>query len=343
MNEVAIRQPDTNTILIVPVTDGEIEKLAAEFKEVPADLSVKENYELCRKAAATCRALRGDTEKWRKDKKADALAWGKKVDSAAKAITERLFAIEEPFATAKKKFDTAAEIAKREAALAEECRVDEIADRIASIKATVEKAISSTSAQIKEMMANISTHELPCDWAMEFKDKAVTVATETMLKLDELLVMKIQQEESARQQAELEAKRKAEEEQRRKEEDEARRIRDAEIAEERRKIEEERKKLEEERRKIDEEKAEAERLKKQKEEEEKTEAERIELEARKKAEAEKKNEMDGGGQQPEPDPEVNKYKAAGRAIMKITGNKQMAKALLDAIINGEIPYITYGE
>lgn len=223
------------------ITLAKIGQLAEKYKEVPADLTVKANYDLVKKAASHLRGLRTDVEKRRKELKADALEFGKRVDGAAKELTERLVAIEEPFSTAKKEHDTAVEIAKREAALAEERRVDGIAEKIAFIKSRVEAHISSSSADIKTAIVEIDNYgsNLP-EWAMEFAEKASATLIESRNKLVELYDMKLQQETIAQQLAEAEERRKAEEEA-------ARIQREKEIAEQQEKIAAERAAMEVER------------------------------------------------------------------------------------------------
>ena len=320
--EIAI-QPSTQ-IVTYSVTSEEIDKLAAEYNEVPTDLTVKANYEKCRMATSTIRGLRGDVEKRRKELKADALEWGKKVDGQAKAITERLLAIEGPFATAKKDFDTAAEIAKREALLAEERRVDGIADRIARIKALVNACISSSSSVISDVMFGISSTDIPCEsWAMEFADKANVVIMETMAKLDELKTMKVAQELAAEREALAVAEREEAEKKRREEEDLARKLRDEEI-------EAERKKIAEERCVFEREKA---------------------LFAAANAAKEKINSVNDAptttaavqpvSPQPVSSAPSSDYLAAGNAISEFMKAPGYVKGLLDAIIAGNIPFIIF--
>ena len=238
--ELTTGEKEETKIVKYSVTMAQIAKLKKEYNEVPKDLSVKKNYELVKKAASHIRGLRGEVEKRRKELKADALEWGRKVDSTAKEITTALIEIEEPFATAKKDHDTAIELAKREAVLKEEKRVDAIAERIATIKALVEKNISATSAAIMLDIEGISQDDLVAEWAMEFADKAGEVINETLVKLNELHAMKVQQETFAVQQAEDEAKRIRDEE-------EARVKREAELEAERAKIAAEREAMEAER------------------------------------------------------------------------------------------------
>lgn len=237
----------SSAVITYDVTLAQIAKLKDKYSDIPTDLAVKENYKLVKDGASLLRGLRTKVEKRRKELKADALEYGKKVDGAAKELTEKLLEIEEPIATAKKDFDTAVEVAKREAALAEEKRIDGIADRIAKIKAFVGADISADSSVIKEHLSVIQKEQSTIDeWADEFTDKAKEATTQTWDKLSELFTMKLQQEQAAEKQAEAEAQRIHEEE-------EARKKREIEIAAERARMEEVRAKMETERAKMEEE------------------------------------------------------------------------------------------
>jgi hypothetical protein len=363
----AAENTESKQVVNYPVTLQKIAELEKEYKEIPTDLTVKANYEIVKKRAAHLRTLRGEVEKRRKELKADALAYGKLVDSTAKEITERLLVIEEPIATAKKDFDTAAELAKREAALKEERRVDGIAGKIASIRATVEYYISKTSTEIQEAMVKLAD-EIPAAWADEFKEKAEATIIEVSGKLKELYAMKLQQEQAAILAAEAEAKRKQEEE-------EARIERERLAEEARLKLVEEQAKLAEERRQME---AERDRMSKEAEEkaaqaraeqaardaQAKAEREKLEKEiADLKAQQEERKEVkvESGGEAPpiiqeaepmaptlaaimeeEPAATFNdQYRAAGNAMLKTIGNKETTKRVLDSIINGDIPYIQF--
>ncbi len=324
----------TKQVVEYSVTEAEIAKLRVKYADVPANLEDKTNYEYVRKAIADLRTKRTDIEKRRKELKADALAWGKLVDSRAKEITEQIVEIEEPLATAKKEFDTAIEIAKREAALAEERRIDSINERIAGIRAMVTAHISSPSHVIDNELDNITDLAVGgCEWADEFAGKAREAVQETISKLQELLVMRRQQEEAATIAAAEEAKRQAAEE-------EARKQREIEAERERAKIAAERKAMEEERKAMD---AERDRLAKEQEARDAAAAaERKKLEEQ-LAEVRRQQEPPPPPPPPPPAPVTSEsYRAAGNALLLIIGNKPTTKAVLDAIINGEIPHITYG-
>lgn len=114
-------------------------------------------------------------------------------------------------------FDTAKEIEKREAAQAEELRVDTINERIASIKALVEANISSDSEAIKRALLGLMEEDRPSKWANEFAEKATGVIETTLEKLEELFTMKKTSEETSEEAeakaAQLEKEREAREEQ----------------------------------------------------------------------------------------------------------------------------------
>jgi hypothetical protein len=358
-----VETASSKQVVKYPVTLAKIAKLEEEYREIPDDLTIKANYELVRKRATHLRTLRGEVEKRRKELKADALAYGKLVDSTAKEITERLFAIEEPIATKKKDFDTAAEIAKREIALAEERRVDGIAGKIAGIRELVGLCVSEPSHIIKQHIDGLDQHDMAKNWADEFSDKAELAITETVAKLKDIYAMKVQQEQAATLAAEAEAKRKQEEE-------EARVERERLAEEARLKLVEEQAKLAEERRVMDLEKAKI--AKEQEEKDKKAREEQEAKDAAARAEREKleKEIADLKAAQevkPEIKPEVkvesahsdpplaptlaavkqeapsftDDYRAAGNAMLKIIGNKETTKRVLDSIINNEVPNIQF--
>lgn len=370
-----------------PIAAG-LAELEEKYRTRPTDLSVPENYEFCRKAIAEMRKIRTNTEKLRKELKADALEYGRRVDSAAKGIIDKVKEIEEPYAAAKSDYDTKIEIERREKVLAEERRIDGIYARINEIKNLPSLHISST-AQTIELLAPMLNEALEAvnDWAMEFSDKARESIVETMLKLDELHTLKFQQEQLAADKAKMEkeaAERAERDRIQREKEADAERER---LAREREKLEEERVALQAERDRISAEQAEKDRVAKE-EQEERDRIAKEEQDEKDRLAAEEKQRMqdeiealrlsqavptvpeqeqsqvqpvvEANQNQVQPSTEkqvlvpaatirgaVDSSLAAqhrnetGRAIMAITGNKITAKAILDAIIAGNIPHTQY--
>lgn len=170
---------------------------------LPADLSIKENYVMVHDAVSYIRKHRSAVENHRKDLKHDALEYGRKVDSAAREIKDRLLAVELPWKDAKTAHDTAIEIAKREAAAKEEARIDAINERIANIKALVTSGVSANSKTIKGCLDDLENKSY--EWADEFAVKALSITLETKKKLTELYELKIQSETAEAKRIEREA------------------------------------------------------------------------------------------------------------------------------------------
>lgn len=77
------------------VTDGTLKKMKEEFLPLRVThINDKVGYEICHKAQMEVRSIRIEVENRRKELKADALEYGRKVDTEAKRITEELEAIE---------------------------------------------------------------------------------------------------------------------------------------------------------------------------------------------------------------------------------------------------------
>ena len=103
----------TTVLVKYDVTDAEITKLRVGYKDLQCDGPA--GYELVRQAIAHMRKLRGQIEKRRVTLKADALAYGRRVDSEAKRITTHLRDIEEPLKARKQLVDAEKERIKQEA------------------------------------------------------------------------------------------------------------------------------------------------------------------------------------------------------------------------------------
>lgn len=104
------------------VSDAAIEKLRERYSGLtianPAD------YERVRVAIADVRDIRVQVEKTRVELKADALAYGRKVDAEAKRITALLLEIEETLKLEKQKVDDEKDRVRREKEAAEKARIE---------------------------------------------------------------------------------------------------------------------------------------------------------------------------------------------------------------------------
>ena len=182
-----------------------IEEIRSRYSEFPKDLSVKENYQVVKKGVADCRALRGKIEKRRKELKADALAYGRKVDGAAKKLKEAILEVETPMLEIKRAWDNRKEIERREKERKERERVERISEKIEVWKNVPAAMIGSNSENIHKTLAKFQkiVDDDGYTWAEEFQDKAQEVAELTIEKLHNLYNMTVKQEETAEVEAKL--------------------------------------------------------------------------------------------------------------------------------------------
>ena len=144
------------------VTDAAIASLREQYAGLSCDTA--QGYESTRLAITHSRGLRGDIERRRVLLKADALAYGRRVDGEAKRITGLLLAVEAPLQANKDEVDNYKAQQKREkeeaeaAALeflivekraAEEARLKAIRDAEAAEIAAAREALAVEAAQMK--------------------------------------------------------------------------------------------------------------------------------------------------------------------------------------------------
>jgi len=196
--------------LIVPDID---ETILSEYESlfpadaIPKDLANKENYAKVKQGLAVGRKLKSTLENWRKAEKKDALDYGRKVDGHAKGIKARVLAVYDPMHQAKAAHDTAVEIAKREAKEAEEKRIQDIADRIAAVKAAPGANIDSDSDQLSQVIRTINDTVTDCSWAEEFEDKAIEAGEAVLAQLSRMEDKAIELEQAKEIAAKVEADR----------------------------------------------------------------------------------------------------------------------------------------
>jgi chromosome segregation ATPase len=124
---------------------GIAEQTIADLKSRYGGLTIKSqsDYEMVRLAIADVRSIRTGVEKSRKELKADALEYGRKVDAEAKRVTALLEAIELPLLTEKSRVDRerAAERDRKEAEARERLEAEQAeARRVEEERLAAEKA-----------------------------------------------------------------------------------------------------------------------------------------------------------------------------------------------------------
>lgn len=211
------------------VSDAAIEQLRARYTGLTIQSTA--DYERVRVGIGEVRDIRVQVEKTRVELKADALAYGRKVDTEAKRITTLLLEIEEPLKIEKAKVDDEKARVKREkeeaerAAIATELKAKLDAEEAAQ-KAERDRIAAEQQAESDRLAKERAELEKERAAAEEERRKAQAIIDEqnriAQAKLDEEAAkLKAEREKLAREQFEREAKERAEADARAKVEREA--------------------------------------------------------------------------------------------------------------------------
>jgi len=198
------------------VTEAALAELKGKYAKVP-DAGTKEGYALCKAGIAEIRPLRTSVEKRRKELKADALAYGRKVDDLAKTITNALVAIEQPMKDAKQVVDDEVKRIEEEKRQAEIKRIENIQSRIVEIKSFGDGLLNADSKLLQYSIDSLNSTVISDEHYGEFCDAASEAINATQERLtaalNERLELERQQEENERirKEQEAESKRLAEE------------------------------------------------------------------------------------------------------------------------------------
>ena len=200
--------------VVFSVTDAGIAELEAKHKGLVVAHGDKKGYLALTQAIAEVRTARTDVEKRRKELKQGALDYGRLVDSTAKAITERLEAIEGPLKANKELIDAESERIKREKEEAERLRIAGIQSLIAAIANAPAAFATATADRLREAVERANAMEITGAEYAEFLPQAEAAKAETIATLERMLVERVgaDEAESARlaEQARIDAERKAE-------------------------------------------------------------------------------------------------------------------------------------
>lgn len=206
--------------VVYSVTDAAIAEMKQELTGLTADTPA--NYEKVRLGIAQCRGYRVDIEERRKELKAPALEYGKKIDDEAKRVTALLVAIEDPLQIEKDKADAEKARIKKEkedaikAKMEAEIKAKREAEEAeaARIKAENDEAERVERARIAEEQ-RIESERLATERArLEAEQAIVDEQNRAMqVKLDEeAAALKAEREQIERERFERETKLKAERE-----------------------------------------------------------------------------------------------------------------------------------
>lgn len=200
--------------VVFSVTDAGIAELEAKHKGLVVAHGDKKGYLALTQAIAEVRTARTDVEKRRKELKQDALDYGRLVDSTAKAITERLEAIETPLKQNKEQIDAENERIRKEKEEAERLRVAGIQSQIAAIANAPAALATATADRLRQAIEKAQAMEISIAEYEEFTQQATDAKTAAIAALNDLLTARIaaDEAEAARiaEQARIDAERKAE-------------------------------------------------------------------------------------------------------------------------------------
>lgn len=199
-----------NEIVKYNITDSAISELRTQYAEVS-------EIKVVTAALSHIRGLRTDVEKHRVALKADALAWGKKVDAEAKRITALLIGIEEPLKLLKKEHDNGKERIRAEKARIEQERLYAIKKRMEEINQYLYKGLKSfESNSLRKIINDFNKFKEEDNFDyQEFREQSEITKQNVLIKLEEDLAEKLLDEkkradefyEMQKAKAELEAQR----------------------------------------------------------------------------------------------------------------------------------------
>lgn len=299
------------------ITDAVIAEMESLYMGLTiTDLNNKEEFDAVHSARMVVKGKRVEVEKTRKGLKADALAWGKKVDTEAKRIFALLEPIETHLSNEEQKVIDEQNRIKAEEEEKERARIQAMIDKLQEygiVKPYIEIA-SMSEAEYGTILKNaIQDHA-------EEQERLVREAEQREAEAKRL---EAEREELEKLQEQAERDRRIEKEKREAEE--------RKLAEERTVIEAEKKAFEDARR------AEAE--KKEREEREKREAkERAEKEAAEKAEAEKQAKLEAERREALK-PDIEKLKAWVSEFEFYTDPPKIQDDELSILLDGAIKEI----
>jgi colicin import membrane protein len=190
---------DGNVVVEYSRTEAALAELRQKYSGVVFDCTTTKGDKEARAARLELTSLRTSLEKKRKEFKAPALEFGKKIDSEAARVTSEILAIENPIdeqikADEKRRAD---EKAERERIEAERIKV--IKDKIATIRGFVGKCQGISADRIANGIDMVSKISTSADEFAEFEGEAKTAQAETLQAMRELhAATKAREEEAER-------------------------------------------------------------------------------------------------------------------------------------------------
>lgn len=204
-----------NQPIVYDVTEEGLSMLEEQWETVP-DCHEKAAYELVRVGIREVVSLRTGIDSRRKELKADALEYSRKVDATAKEISSRVEAVEGKLKAAKQVVDDEIEAQKEAIRQAEIQRIENIRRQIVSIHNMAVLPNRYTSADVEEAFNTLTEMVISPDVFQELTEEASEAKTATLAILDNLMIEAVEFEEKERaekiERERIEAEQKAESE-----------------------------------------------------------------------------------------------------------------------------------
>lgn len=170
-----------------PVEAG-LADLRRKYLGVVFDVSTGKGMDTAKKARLEIREPRYEVEKIRKNLKAPALEYAKRIDTEAARITAELIALEHPIDAVIGAEEKRKEAEKAERIRIEKARIDGIQAKITAIKEAPLKAIGMPSRGVITEIYHIEYPEISDDY-QEFLSQAEAARKEALISLREILAI----------------------------------------------------------------------------------------------------------------------------------------------------------
>jgi len=177
-------------------TEKYIQAIEDEFREFPTDMTVPENYIFVKDGVKKVKKYLTDTEKYRKSSQAKALKHCQDTNAAAKVISGRLSAVNDPMIKVVKDHETKEEIVRREGERLEAERQENIETKISAISGLVSGLILAGADVVKKHIEELTVDDVYV-WADEHAETVQELKNKTLVQLGELYTMKTQAEAAA--------------------------------------------------------------------------------------------------------------------------------------------------
>jgi len=189
----AVAEMKTNVVKY-SITDAAIAEMKQEYSGMA--IANTKDYRAVQKAISTITAKRTEVEKTRKEFKAGALEYGKKIDTEAKRVTALLREVEDPLKELKAEVDNrkAAEQAEKERI--EQDRVDCIQAKIKMINNYREDLNSLSIDELKTCLVELIPLDVPEGEYQEFTEEARQAMEKTLNAISDRMTEKTEHEKA---------------------------------------------------------------------------------------------------------------------------------------------------